>query len=153
MGGEALHLGSQESSTGPEAVRIDGGGSGTDRLGVGSEAQRDHSNYPVPPQGQGDRGAQGPDHRASQGQCRSAGLSKRPGPEVGGGGGSSSSNGGGANPSRGGEQEVARHLPEVLRLRGIRRRRGNQGPALRPVYEETGSHICAEGTSHAGRLQ
>ena len=65
----------------------------------------------------------------------------------------SSSSGGGANPGRGGEREVARRLPEVFQLRGVRRRRGDQGPALRLVYEETGSRVRAEGTSHAGRLQ
>ena len=153
MDGEALRRGSHESPTGRKVVRVEERGSRTDRLRVGSEAQRDHSDDPVPPQGQRDGGTQGPDHQAPQGQRRFASPSGGPGPKDGGGRGASSSSGGGANPGRGREREVARRLLEVFRLRGVCWRRADQGPALRPVYEETGSRIHAEGTLHAGRLQ
>ena len=62
----------------------------------------------------------------------------------------SSSNGGGADPGRGGEREVARRLPEVFQLCGVRRRRGDQGTALRPVHEEIESSIRAKDSLHAG---
>ena len=114
MGGETLRRGGQESPIGPETIRVNGRGSGTDRIGVGSEAQWDHPNNPVSFQGQGDGGAQGPDRRASQRQCRSVGPSGRSRPEAGGGGGASSSSGRGADPGGGKEHEVARRLPEVL---------------------------------------
>ena len=48
---------------------------------------------------------------------------------------------------------MARHLPEVLRLPGICRPCGNEGPDPRRLYEETGSGIGTKGPEDAGRLQ
>ena len=114
MGGKTLCQGGQESLIGLETIRVNGRGSGTDRLRVGSEAQWDHLNDPVFPQGQGDGGAQGPDRRASQRQCWSAGPSGGPELEARGSKGARGSSGGRADPGNCGEHEVAWHLLEVL---------------------------------------
>ena len=114
MGGEILRRGGQESPTGPETIRVNGKGSGTNRLRVGGETQWDHPNDPVSPQGQGDGRAQGPDRQAPQRQCRSSGPDGGLELEARGSRGARGSSGGRADPDRGGEHEVARRLPEVL---------------------------------------
>ena len=121
MGGKALCCGSYEPPTSQEAVPVDGGGAGGDRLRIGSETQWDHSEDLVSPQGTGGGGAQGLDHQASQRKRWFVDLGGGLGPEGGGGEGASSSSGGGGDPSGSGAREVAHCLPEVLRLCGILR--------------------------------
>ena len=48
---------------------------------------------------------------------------------------------------------MAHRLQEVLRFFGVRRRRGDQGPALRQMHEEIVSSVGTEDPADVGGLQ
>ena len=57
------------------------------------------------------------------------------------------------NPGRGGEHQVAWCLPEILRLLWVPGQCSNEGPDLRPVYEESGGCVGSKDPTDVGGLQ